>query len=407
MHINSIIKFFLIWSLCFASVFFVWQVCRSRQFAENSSQKTAAIYGGYSEVLLAKNKAVLQVGGDSILVDPIVVRAKSALIKAPLNDEVFSQIALAHTLTNSTLKIQGFFLEAQRRNIRNRVALKSLVALGVKQNDILAIIYNSDILLQLDRADASLYRSVIRELSENPLGREIVNTYLQKRPVWARPLLLKKISLMNIENILDTQTALSNFSRTELQLVEDKKIHESFIRKMIKLGAYNQAFSYWEHKLPEGENRYSLIHDSEFKGSLAFLPFNWHFIRRPKFFGKPRRLGGLYTSYNDSRQRILVEQILKLPPAQLYRLRIITDEWGYQERQGMFSWKIQCWQQKTVLLETNMGDRNRNKQEIVSDFYVPEEQCDVQKIQLVGQPAQYSKRIEVFVNSVNIIEVNP
>jgi len=402
-----VFKFVLVWVLVFVGGFCIWLVCRARLALIYDWESPGLFYSEYSETLLAKNQANLHVGLNSDQAETIKSRAKAALIKAPLNDKVFSQIALSQFLKNQKFSRQDLFIEAQHRNKRNRNALKSLVALGLEKNDILAVVSNSSALIQLDGSkEASLYLDMINRLSEDPEGREIVNVYLQKRPVWAPSMLRKKISQMSIGNISEVQKALSSYCLIRNNFSVDRELHERFINKLVELRAYNQAFSYWKRNLPEGENANSLIRDSNFRGSAALLPFNWRFITGPKFSGEVHSLEGLYAFYNDSRQRILVEQTLKLHSDQSYQLRIDA-EWDYQQGQGMFAWQLQCLPQKTIIMDVSMGNETRNKGNISREFYVPPEHCDMQRLQLVGVPSQYSKRIDALVRSVDITTSEP
>jgi len=405
-YMQVIFRYLSIWLPIFIIGIFMVKICFARIIVSDNPQKSLGYYPGYSRALLAQNEVDIRADIKPAQAEIIQDRAKKALPKAPLSDTVFLQVALAASLTNQGRIRRALFSVAKSRNIHNRRALLNLLAVDVAQNDIAAVVLNLDILIRLGGKDTRPYHESLALLAKSPVGRDTVNTYLENRPIWGYGLLIQWVYDMRINDIPFIMNSITRFSNSAKEREQDRDLHELFIERLTRLGAYEQALQHWQKQSPNNSTASEfLIHDGSFKGSKAFAPYNWQFFRSAQYYAEIDLGGGLYASYADKRSRALVRQVLDLQPGQSYTMDV-DGRWVYKQRQGLFLWRLQCLPSGKTVAEIEMNDVSRvgaaDSHPMSLDFKLPETDCAAQQIQLIAKPGQYSERIWARINSVKI-----
>ncbi len=395
-----------IWALVGFCGFFIWKMGMARANVSQNPHQSLKYYK-YSAALLADNNRII---GEKITAEQskhIQQSAKEALAKAPLSDVALVQTALAKTLIRGKFYGYDLFQLAKQRNRYNRRALRGLLAMDIAQNNIPNVFENLDILIRIGGSDLNIYYEAMTQITQRIQNRELVNNYIKKRPVWALKILFDQITIMKIEDIPNVYAALQHYSSPPHSFRDNRKLYERFLEKIILLQAYDQAYVYWAAMFPDNGNyRSSLIHDPDFKGSSAFTPFNWKFIRGQNYFAEIDQPSGMYVSYNGKQDRVLARQIIRLTPDTEYRFDV-DGQWDYLNRQGTLIWRVQCLPKRKTIVELMMDENHKEEGLVSAIFTTPKEQCGSQIIQLIGKNGQYSKRIWARVRSVNISVVGP
>lgn len=400
---SSLLRFFTICSISIFVGFLIWKICLARIQADDDPQTSLEYDPGNSAALLAQNQALIKLGKlNTKQAKDIQDQARRVLLKAPLNDELFVQFALSNSLVDQKLSHYELFSLAKQRNIHNRSALLSLIVLDMEQNDFDKVVGNLDTLIKLGGKDTRLYQDTLARIATLTKGSEVIDIYLQGRPQWGRSFLSGQINKMTSYNIDNVARSLSKYSSTPQLKSEDRTLHEAFLRKLIALKAYDKAYAYWQTLTQkQGGPSDLLINDPDFKDNSLLLPFSWSIHKTPDYFSERDQNDGLYVSYADNRDRVLIEQILRLKPGQLYTLKIDA-EWAYKQRQGQFYWRVLCLPSNTIAVQVHMDDDNLENGVPSINITPSLERCDAQRIQLLAKPGQYSQRIWAKIKSVTL-----
>jgi hypothetical protein len=397
-------KVFLIWGTLFLCGFAVWKICLGRLHASDNPALSLKLFPENSAALLAQNESLLKTGKLSdTQPKKIKERAETALMSAPLNSMSFVQYGLAEFSLGHTDSLHEIFSMAKRRDIHDRRALRSLIALNITQSDAKNIVSNLDILIRLGGQDLPLYYESLGQISQNIEGRDVIDSYLKNKVVWGLTFLYNRISAMDVKDIPRVSQSLSYFSSFENMSDDDRLLQGHYLKKLVRLGEFETAYTHWKKTMPQSQqDKQPAVFDPEFKGDLSLEPFNWTFSFTESFFAELDREGGLYASFAAPKKQILVQQILLLAPEGHYVMKVDAD-WEYQERQGVFAWQMQCLPSRENIAEITMDNQSRNGGVMEKEFKLPREGCEAQKLLLAGIPQQYSRRIWAKVKSVNVV----
>ena len=404
-----IIKFVLIWSLICFSGLSAWKICTARIIVPTEPGRSLKYFPEFSEALFALNEIDLRENLDTKIAEGIQNRAKQALQKIPISDVPFLQVALAQSLLEKKFSRRDLYGFAKKRNIRNRRVLRSLIALDAAQNDLAGVLLNIDTLIRVGGKNIPAYQNIVLQISTRDEGRVLINEYLESRPIWGKKFLENKMANMTAFDIANVSMFLSKYASSNNELELNRDLQERFLEKLVKLGAYEQAYIHWREIFP-ADPKFSppLVFDGEFLGDESYAPFNWKTFRRDNFFAEINKGEGLYASFNGGSAHVLTRQVLRLRPGKTYQLQI-NARWTYRQRQGKFSWEVKCLPTSKTFVTVDMVNEDslqitKPKQMLV-DFQIPNEQCDAQHIQLKAQSGQYSKRIWAITDSIKITQV--
>ena len=390
---------------------FILKISAARIIAPSNPEKSLELFPGYSSALLEQNKSILTQGlNEQAKSQAILLNSEKALLGMPLSDTPLVHIGLSELLVDSKSARPELFEFAKHRNIHNRSAILSLINIGVNTNNASLIIDNLHTLTKLGTKGSEevlQHYAAIASIAAIPGGQKAVDELLRERPKWAYYVLSSQISTMAIKDIPKITQSISEYSNSTQALNEDKHLHEVFMTKLIQLQAYEQAQDYWKSYLPKPDQAMGdLIYNRTFQNSEALAPFNWQTVNAAKYYSEFGKEGGLFVSYNDSVARGVVFQIFTLKPGARYKFST-NAKWNYKSQQGKFVWQIQCLPAIKGIAELSLEAAQPSSENLTMEFRVPTEACEAQRLQLLGRPGQYNKRIWANIDSVSLESVRP
>ena len=410
-----LLKRLLVFCFTLLLILVVLRVGWARVIVSDNPQKSLKYLPEYSEALLARSENIFGQIKENVMstedAQGVRDRAQRALLRAPMNGTSFLHIALTDSIMSGTLVNREVFLEAKKRNIHNRRAIKSLIALDFAENNLPSVIRNLDVLVTLGGNSIQTYKKSLAGIYALEQGREIIDGYLPRKPSWGPWVLSTNIANLKARNIDSMVTSMSKYTDSNYETKKLQILHKEFFEKLINLEAYERAYSVWNKMLaPRDRSSDYLNHsvfDYKFLGSIAPAPFNWSLLSTSKYFSEIIQEGGLYASFANPSVRVIAYQVLMLEPGKTYKLQTKA-RWAYKSRQGVFSWRVKCLPKtRKNLVDVVLGEENQPNEEIEIQFAIPRKNCAAQQISLIGVPGQYSKRIWTEIEYLKIIPLRP
>ena len=406
------LKNLIIWVAIILAGWFVYSVCQGRLLVSKNLEKSIQWLPNYSLGLLNQNERAL---GKSLTQQEIInIRARSvkALGKAPLAYLPFVQLGEAYGSLHDSSKVRTLFMETQKRNTRDRRALRAIANLDLQEENYEDGIRNLNTLLSLNATDehSEAYYKALAILYTNPSGRLEIDKYLQERPDWGHRFLKNQITQMtendfrHVEKSLKIFTAKDNTDPLSPKTQKfNTRLHNQYLQGLTSARKIDEAFDYWKVLFLSDEKNESdfIVNNPNFKNELSLPPFDWLEIDEAKYFSEIDYDGGLYASYNNNEANMLTEQLLRLAPGSLYKLNVDA-EWTYKQRQGLFFWIVTCLSNNQTISGVTLDDAAKSTSGGSHTFLVPTAGCNHQSLRLIATPGQYSRRIWSRTNSVNI-----
>lgn len=402
---NRTIASCVLWAFIFLISIFIVKICMGRIWAAKDITKSQSWYPNYSVSLLQEGNELLGAQMSRETAEKITKTARLALKKAPLSDTAFIQIGVTDAFKSNSTVDRAYFLAALNRNNRNRSALRVLMNIDIGAQAFDDALEKLDVLMRLSGGKTDAYRNTLRAIGMTQDGRDKINAYLNQRVDWGRYFVLNQINSMTLQNQIEVAQSLNSFSTGEFVLMEDKVLHENFMRRLIGLGQYQEAFRHWTalNKMAGADvgGPKTIIFNPKFDTRLSPPPFNWIERELPKYYSSFSSGEGLTAVFNDDVTRSLTNQIIQLEAGNTHSLDVQAD-WSYRDDQGLFFWAINCLNDNEWFAQLELNSQTKPQRGGALSFQVPAENCDWQRISLFARPGRLSQHIRLKVSSVDI-----
>ena len=376
-----------------------------RIWLDENIKKSQSWYPSYSASLLKQGQESLGPDLSGEAAKTVIENAKTALRRRPLSDAAFIQIGLSKAALDKTLVDPAYLSKALSRNNRNRLGLRFMLNVDLMKQNFDGAVEKLDILMRLSGGNADIYRDVLRAISATQDGRDKIDSYLKTRVSWGRYFVLNQINALTLANKSEVAKSIESFSSGDFVLGEDRVLHENYMRRLVGLGAYEEASLHWT-KLNDlaGINQNAevgAVFNGRFERLKSLPPFNWVERQQTQYYSELTDQDGLIAVFGDDKTRALTNQVIRLSAGQRYALTVDAD-WGYRENQGLFFWAINCLESGERLTQIELNQELKLTNGGEQNFEVPNKKCDWQRISLFAKPGRLAQHIRSSTRLVKI-----
>ncbi len=357
----------------------------------------------YSNDLVSQNYYLLQKPAVAIEAqEKIRHNAEQILSLAPINDAPFIQLAFLDIHKQEYQNTRSLLDEAQRRNPRNKRALKALSLINLYEGDAASSVEHLNTFITRSKGDQLAEPlKLLSQIFKTPDGFDAISAFLATGPTWGKSFLQNEIKISNEDVIKSLALPLNTFANSKINETKSTDLQLKYINRLFSLGFQVEAYNHWR-ALPihDGIPNRNSVFDDSFSGQSLDSVFSWNTRNAKKYFTEIDRTDGLYASFNDIKTRKLTSQVLFLSSNTDYTVSVDFRR-NYKDRNGYFAWEISCLPGQ-ALVQINIDDSNTDKSKLSADFQIPATGCDIQEVKLLGHSGKYRGRIALTTQSFKV-----
>lgn len=367
----------------------------------------------------------------------IVGRSQDILKRAPLDDAAFAQSALAHHLS-VTIPAQGelagldevstaLFLEAQRRNPRNRLAAQPLYVDAINSGRFDDAVKQIDLIYRIVHEQSNYRRELIWNLGGLHLSaqsRESVEQAIENGAVWSERFMEQAISRRRGAALADLAGVLRRYAKGASER-STKVTAERLVVALVDDGQFQQAGAIWHEYWPmepdetSGSSGAVLNADPDLTQNTPF-PFGWRVMASRFASAEFEPGGGLYMTMNGGPEVVLAEQYFLWPNGQVKTIELdVSATLNVEPQRSRFVAELVC---LTLGPESESGDVRNASEDVVVGRLVLDETiadntnlsqrfdvagltCEGGRLRLLGVPGQLSRSITGSVHSLTVTAI--
>lgn len=360
--------------------------------------------------------------GDENHFNSVASNGLSILKRAPLEEDVLTQIALArHTaLTLNRERRTGALDEsslallrtAQDRNPRNRTVANTLYRDALNTGQFDEAVAQIDLRYRVTHPQNSERRefvSLLGALISLDPSRPSVEQALTDAPIWGGPLLRYLYDNRLGASLRDTAGYLALYAQ-KADPADAQRIAEGLIRRLVQNDQFETAHEVWTQYWPldQQSQRTVLNADPGFQRT-APAPFGWLAFAGRHGSADFEPTGGLYAVYHNGPETVLAEQVFLWPAPPLPGLKIHVQGMTMTDpRTGRFQINLDCYvrtedQSDFVSIgQVVLNETFSEKGEASAFFLNPNPDCRTGRIRLVGTSGEFSQTISATVQSISV-----
>ena len=396
----QIAKLVLLWASALLLIYVSYFLGEIR--TKNYSDRTFFGYS-FSTRLIEANNELLNLDLDEYR-ETVVSNCREALRKAPINHDVFLQMAkIAHS-NNEKLYARALVDEASRRKMRDRKVIKFSIQLASEVGNLHKIIDEIDLLYRLNFKNHQDYIKILSAMHAVPEGRKYINEKLRTNPIWGHDFLSFKIknlsgaALLNLNQSLDVFLPAYDSNQNKLNLISD------YAQQLIRNNFPDEAENFWiktqDQKLVSSLKGSGLINPLFIRTNLS-PPFNWLIANTPNITTEMNPEGGFFATFEGEKDTTLAFQTFRWPKeskASVHYQAIISA----QKSRGGFYLLLDCQSPTFFIKVIPLNYLFRN--EIVKSDWVslPNKECKMARILILAKPGMLAGEISLFIKSLDI-----
>lgn len=364
--------------------------------------------------------------GDGSKFNNVAQEGLSILNKAPLEEDVLTQIALSrHTaLTLSNERDRGvvdaetlsLLKAAQEFNPRNRTVANTLYRHALNSGDYDMTVAQLDLLYRIthpQQRDNGELMALFSALISLAPSRDSVLDALQNRPAWGVALLRYLARNRIGPGLAATADYLDVYAQTA-DPDDIQAIATVLITRLAQDNQFETAYQVWAQYWPQQDQTAgdALNADPNFQRT-APSPFGWTAFAGRHGSADFEPAGGLYAVYHNGPETKLAEQIFLWPDATSRGLQVLVrGSVVDQPRAGRFLIGLDCYQSNEerndfVRVETiELNDPLRSKGELSAAITDLSPDCIAGRIRLIGASGEFSQTISMTLHSLSILSLS-
>lgn len=313
--------------------------------------------------------------------DQLLARAVAVAHDRPLAAEPFVFAGLRALQAGNLAGAERAFLEARRRNPRQRLARLMMVGVYLSQNKVAE---GSSEIAAVVRLVPRAGEVLVPELARLALDPRAADAVVEA--VGADPLMGQVLERLAAQGAQPEVLMRLAARQPRLPSGAFAPWQERLVRRLTETGDVVRARSLWLRFVGAGDRR-PLVYDANFAGAAGPPPFNWSLVSSNVGVAERVRGPALEAQFFGRVAGQLATQLLMLPPGR-YRLSFQAE--GSANGQGSrLAWQVVCREGGAPLLDLPIRDVNYTPRDFAGEFAVPASGCAAQWLQLVGIAAEF------------------
>ena len=312
-----------------------------------------------------------------------------AAAKAPLAPEPFLVRGVQAGLAGDVRAAQRAFEAAQWRDPRSLPAAYFLADRYFRAGDLTQGLREVAALARLSPDGGTAAAPYIAQYATSPANWPALRALFATNPGLAQRVLTTLAS--------NAQTVPAALALSGPRESENQQWLQVLVNTLVQAGDYAKAHAAWARLAGGGAHAGELVHDPDFRDSIAPPPFNWQFTSSTVGLAERQKGGRLHVLYYGDEDGTLANQLLLLGPG---RYRLTMRLVGEAARAHALTWSLWCDKAAQPLASITLDIAAARGWQ----FEVPSG-CAAQWLKLSGTSADMPQQTDISVTDLTLTKV--